>query len=737
MKKIPSLFRKKYTEKKLEKKIYKKLYVPDDKDYVKTLFEEVGKKGKKQISVYAIPQEKRDQLAKKEMKRLKKIAKQIKKQRGRINFVPLVVTLAFIAAIPVFFIMFKNKIVKKAITTACENIFEAKCDIESVDFKLLDSSLKIQNIEIANKNDYMKNIIDIGSITLDFDLGQFLKKRFVAEDLSMLEVNSGTDRKTSGELPPKQAKKIKKEKEKTEKQASESKLGKILAERKTTASTSLEKNITGLFNQVNPEALMNSYYAQLKTPALAEQLQVQIPQIVEKWQGKPAEIQATVNSLQKSVNDIVYFDYNSIQNNPVKIKEFIENLDSTYKNIDKVKNDATGLLNNFNADIAEVDGLRKNVQTAVSHDMNFATAEINKIKSLNISDGTKLISGMFENVACDVLGKYYPYVEQGVDYLLKLRAKQANETKEEKAPKEKKQKKAGYSIYRAPGRDVTYKQDKVPKVWIKKLAGSGPIFYAEAIDIASNQDLIDRPAVINFNMDLWDLQHTAKVVVDIRTKTTEPLIYADYNLKNITMDIPAEKFGAYPGVPAFKSKCAVDAILKIFDDEGFEITGKTQLTDLKISTVPFEPEYASKIYSNIMARINTVKAGITSGFTVSGGFKLLIDSDADKQIINSLKKEMGAQLAAIKDNLKAELTKRINEASGGALSQYVQLDEIKKLLNGSVTSTKDFEKLLTQKRAEAEQKLKSMAEDAAKQATNEAKKELQKQLGGQLKNFFQ
>ena len=174
MKKIPSLFRKKYTEKKLEKKLYRKLYVPEDKNYVKSLFEEVGKKGKKQISVYAIPQEKREQLAKKEMKRLKKIAKQIKKQKNRINFVPLIVTLAFIVAIPVCFMLFKNKIVKKAITTACENIFEAKCDIASVDFKLLDSSLKIQKIEIANKNDYMKNLIDIGSITLDFDLGQLL-----------------------------------------------------------------------------------------------------------------------------------------------------------------------------------------------------------------------------------------------------------------------------------------------------------------------------------------------------------------------------------------------------------------------------------------------------------------------------------------------------------------------------------------------------------------------------------
>ena len=729
MKKIPSLFRKKYTAKKLEKKIYKKLYVPEDKKYVKGLFTEVEKKGSKQTPIFAIPPEKAEQLAKKDMKRLKALAKQIKSQKGRVNWVPLLVTIAFIAAIPVCFITFKNVIIKKAITVVCENIFEAKCDIEKVDFKLLDSSLKVRKIEIANKNDYMKNLVDIGSITIDFDLNQLLRKRFVADELSVLDVNSGTERKTSGELPPKKVKNIQKGKAKAEKKASESGLGKLIAEKKATAASSLESNITGLFNQLNPETLMQNFAAQLQTPAVSKQVQEQVPQIVTKWQAKPAEVQKTVDDLQKSVNDIVNFDFNSVQNNPLKIKEFIENLDSTYKNIDKVKNDANGVLKSFNADIAEADGLRKTVQNAVTHDMNFANSEINKIKSLNISDGTKLISGMFENVACDVLGKYYPYAVKGVNYLLDLKAKQGGKPKEEKAQKEKKEK---YTVKRAPGRDIFYRQDKVPALWIKKMAGSGPNFFAQATDISSNQDIINKPAKIDFNMDLMGLKHTAKLVVDFRTDTKEPLIRADYGLKNIPLLIPAEKFGEYPGVPSFDAKCAVDAVLKIFDDEGFELTGKGLLTDLKIATVPFEPEYASKIYSNVMGRINTVRANITSGFTMSGGLKMLLDSDADVQVLNSLKKEMEAQLAGIKENLKAELTKKINEASGGALGQFGSLDEIKNKLTGSVNTANGYEKQLTQKRAEAEKQLKGKADEATKKATEDAKKE----LGNQLKKLF-
>ena len=203
-------------------------------------------------------------------------------------------------------------------------------------------------------------------------------------------------------------------------------------------------------------------------------------------------------------------------------------------------------------------------------------------------------------------------------------------------------------------------------------------------------------------------------------------------MKNIPLNIPAEKFGEYPGVPSFDAKCGIDAILKIFDDEGFEISGKGLLTELKISTVPFEPEYASKIYSNVMGRINTVRANMTSGFTASDGLKLNMSSDADVQVINSLKKEMEAQLAGIKDNLKAELTKKINEASGGALSQFGSLDDIKSKLTGSVGQANSYEKQLTQKRTEAEKQLKGKADEATKKAADSAKKE----IGNQLKKLF-
>ena len=100
--------------------------------------------------------------------------------------------------------------------------------------------------------------------------------------------------------------------------------------------------------------------------------------------------------------------------------------------------------------------------------------------------------------------------------------------------------------------------------------------------------------------------------------------------------------------------------------------------------------------------------------------------------INSLKKEMEAQLAGIKENLKAELTKKINEASGGALGQFGSLDDIKSKLTGSVGQANSYENQLKQKRAEAEKQLKGKADEATKKAADNAKKE----IGNQLKKLF-
>ncbi|MBQ1984191.1 MAG: hypothetical protein II232_06150 [Spirochaetaceae bacterium] len=102
-KKLPKIFRKKYLEKAYKKKILKKVYVASDKKLIESLFE--TEKDKKEREIYFVPQDKN--IPTKDFKRLKLVAKQIKKQKGGIKFLPLVACLVFVSVLVIAISLFK------------------------------------------------------------------------------------------------------------------------------------------------------------------------------------------------------------------------------------------------------------------------------------------------------------------------------------------------------------------------------------------------------------------------------------------------------------------------------------------------------------------------------------------------------------------------------------------------------------------------------------------------------
>ena len=160
--KIPSVFNDTFNEKSYERKIDDKIYVPADKEFVKTLYE---------TSEDGVISLKKDlELSKQQEKRLKLISKQMKKQKGRIKFLPIILVFAFIFALISVVLAFKNPILKAVLIKAGETAAGAKCEIESVNLKLLDSKLTVQGIAVANKNQARDLKLQQGSSSADFCL---------------------------------------------------------------------------------------------------------------------------------------------------------------------------------------------------------------------------------------------------------------------------------------------------------------------------------------------------------------------------------------------------------------------------------------------------------------------------------------------------------------------------------------------------------------------------------------
>ena len=140
-KKLPKIFQKTYTQKQLDKKILGKLFIPEHKKYVAGLFKEAGK-NKKDVALFAVPNDM--VFEKKELARLDTIAVEIKQNKGRIKLLPLIATVGSIAAVIVVLTLTKNIIARKVITSTCESIFEAKCDIDYLNISFIKSSFNMK-----------------------------------------------------------------------------------------------------------------------------------------------------------------------------------------------------------------------------------------------------------------------------------------------------------------------------------------------------------------------------------------------------------------------------------------------------------------------------------------------------------------------------------------------------------------------------------------------------------------
>ncbi len=727
-KKLPKLFKQSYTQKQFDKKIIGKLFIPEDQTYLKELFKPAGK-NKKGVDLIAIPSDL--MFEKKELTRLDTLSKEIMQNKGRVKLLPLFATIAFIAAVIIALTLTRNLIARKVITSTCESIFEAKCDIDYLNISFIKSSFRMKGLQVANKKQPMKNLFSVESVTFDFDMLQLLKSRFVANELSILGVDTNTNRTYSGDISAQRLAKIQKKKEKEAKkkakQTEKSAFMVSLDAKKDAAMGTIKDSISGLFDEYNPEKIIKDCQEQLKTPVVSKEVQDNTKALIEKYKAKPEEIKTKFESVQTSADTLAKLDISSIQSNPAKIKEALESANTLKTSLDSLKHDTDSILNEMKGDINSTTRMVGQIQDAISSDKALIETQVNKFTSINLDTGKSFITGTFDSVIYQLLGKYYPYYNKAVDYLM-----QAKNNAKDKPKKEKKEKKS-YTIARAEGRDIYYKNDTAPKFWVKKAAGSGPMFAFDAYDISSNMDITGKPATANVTASLFNIDHKAKVTVDTRSASKEPVFLANYIGDKLSLAYPSSKFGDIPGVPGIdSSKTKLDFVLKIFENDGFSLSGTSYFTELALSAPAFEPQFISTIYSNTLAKINQMKLGITTGFTQSKGVDLKLDSDVDKQFISAFTAEMKNQIGEIKAKVEEQILAKINEFSGGALGEINSFNDITNKLKEYENKINEMSKKLEEKRKELEDaaigKAKAAATDAANKATEKAKEAAKSKL---------
>ena len=706
-KKLPRMLRKKYSQRKFSRKILKKLYIPRDRDFMASVFLPV--EGAKRPSV-AIPEDRL--FTRQELARLKTLAKEIRKQKGRVKFMPLIAVAGVLVAMVSAVLIFKDPLIKRGLQAVLQSIFGAKVDIAYLHLGILDSSFTIRGMEVANRNNTMKNLFEIGGLAVDFDLLQLLKKRFVADEMSVTDVRVNTDRETDGALPPDYERTSRLEQVKTK--VSEFTLAKTEV---------LKGSVTDIFAQYNPETLIGNFYSQLSTPEFVKEVEAQMNVLIPAWQTVPDELTVSVNKLVSDGRKVIDFDWNSIQSDPTKIRDAIATIKAATDSATGLYEETEQTVNMLQRDVRIVQDLSEKARKAVADDFNLVSDEINKIASFSIKeDGMNILSSSFEKILADLFGQYYPMFQEVMVYARDLSAKAAAEKTEEPAQVEERP-----AVQRYEGRTIEYRADNIPTFLIKQMHGSGAdgsfSLSLGANDISNDMTKWGKPASISGLVGHGQMSDTFSGFLDLREDRPGDLVELNYSGTGYAVDMTVPEAEAIPGMPAGVGTGAFTARITANETGTFSVDGSITLDPVSFTAASFEPAFAYDLYSRALAMFTSVQAGVTLEYSDASGLSLDVDSDIDRLFVEALTQLFNEELAKIKEQAAARVRSLLDESTAKITEQFGDFDDIKARLEEQVARLDDYKSELEKKRREGEERLNAAvnaAKDAAKEAATKA-----------------
>ena len=687
--------------------LYKKIYISSDAALVKSLFEDNPAKP----GTVRIPLDK--MIVKSDFKRLKLIAKDVKKNKGSFKLIPFIATAAFVAAVVFAVITFKNPLAKKGLTMGMQKIFGARTDIARVNVEIFKATITINGLQQANANEPMKNLFEIEKTEVKFNLTEALRGKFDAQNIEVTGLKIGTDRTYSGELPA------------VAKSAPNPYVQKALAavnQKKDEAIDAAKNSIEAAFAEYNPENMIKNVQENLKSPALAKEVQAQVEASVEKWKNKPAEIEKQVNEFSSSVNSLVNKDWSSV-NDPVAIKNAITEITSALEKSKSVTGAVKNVSNEIKADGENVKKISNDVQAAIKADTELVNTQLKKITSFNLDTGTQILSNAFNSALYAVCGEYYPYVSQAIDAALKAKQSASSDPKETQKKAAKTQKRHT----RLPGIDVWYKNDNVPRFLIERIAFSGLGVTAQGLEISNDMDKRGSPATLTGSYQEADRRtHKAKIVVDARSKTDNPLVGAEYSGNNypFSFSSPYLNLGSNTTLTATGTMDLTGAV---------SIGANFDMRSLQLTADQFEPAIAYRFYSSALSAIEHLTLGAQIAIDAERKLSLKINSDLDKQFNTILRNVVNKELGTLINEAKSQITAKLGEQTGGVTDKISQFINLENGINAQSLNMDALNKELNAKKAELQKQLEKQAAGAIGGAAGDA---VGGALGGALKKLF-
>lgn len=715
--KLNKLFTRKFGEAQFQRKILKHIFIPNDKTFVEKHFvKEQDKKSGKAIMVLS----EQATLSRSEILKLNRIARDIQKQQHeRINFIPLVAACVAVLLVLMFAYLFRNIISRKIVVSASEAAFGAKCDIKFIDFNLFDTHFQIKEYAVANQNAPMKNLFEIKNIDIKFNLLELSRGKFVCENIAVDGISWNTDRKTSGALP----KKVKSQKDESSILNNNPIMQMINSELEQIKNgVSLSNGFEALREQTDPRLILQREMNAFQSPKIKDEIIDFVPTFVDSWKVQASQTESNVRSLVSKGQEISEIDFQNmsspeeIQNFIVKITEMIA---VSKKNIEGVQD----LSSKIQDDVKKIETLGKNIETYVIADINHVKKVAAQIKDIKAKGASGFVSDLFRVFYLETLGSYYPRLMELIAMANQAQKSPKKENAQTLADKSK-------AMERLQGRNFLFSDHSAPTLLFKnvQLSGHSPdndfTLAGDVQNITNDVDTWNKPITLSLSSTQKQFKETVQGTVDLRS-ATKSLVDVAGNFSGLDLDLDAK----ITGLPKLAGAFETSAEIEIGKNNDVRITTSGVVKNAKLTIEKFEPEILSRIYDEVLARINTVD--VTTAFFKpnDSNLKLNILSTVDEQIFASIQKQLLVELARVRELVIAEGQKYLEQVKSECLPYLENADEVISLVKLAVTDSTAFEKMLQTKLKEAEVRLTQLA-------TNKLKDTVKDQIKDALKLPF-
>lgn len=602
------------------------------------------------------------------------------KPKGFLRTGALVPSLVLMAIIYGYFFFFFDGHLRRGIEFAGTRLYGAQIDVGSVKTSFLHASFRLTDLEVTDKEQPARNLVQVGSIHFAALWDALLRGKVAIEDASILDIRAYTLRKSPGYVAPPPppdgpgmlAKVQEQVLQQTRKQFNQNFLG----------------DLADIAAGGDPKAQLKEIQGNLKAEAKAKELEKALADKKVEWEKRIKDL-PNPKDLQVFQDQIKALNLNT--KNPVelagnlkKAKDIVSQAQAKVKQVQDTQSSLTGDIKTYTDAVGNLDNL-------VAEDV----ADLQKRLKLPSIDP----KGISEQLFMGQLEKRVVGIRRYIEIARKYMP--PKKTKEQLAAEKKAAEDELLPPARGEGKTYHFPiTHGYPLFWVKRAAISSEISQSEwagnvkgeITDLTSSPSELGRPTKLRLDGDFPKQNiHGVKflAVMDHTTEKAKESIKASVGsfpvANQMFSDSPSARLG-------LKSAIAAAEMSATLADQSLDIAMGS-----RFDKPDFEFEAQSAPVKEIIGAVLKGIPTITMNAKVSGSwdhFSIGIDSNLGSELSKGFQKQLSAKLADSQAKLKAMVNDKIGPAK-------------KKVQDALGSLTGGPGKALTQRKDEMDKALKS------------------------------